>query len=666
MRHSNRQFLNKAEAYERSEDIPVNPTSSPTLGDIINWRYGRRDILRGMLAVTAISALYGPCALEAGTSASKAGGRFQFKEIAHGVDANHHVAPGYKADVLIRWGDPVTGDAPPFDPAAPSPDAQERQFGYNNDFLGYLPLPVGSNNPDHGLLFVNHEYTNEELMFPGLGRQDEKGVDFAAMTRKLVDIEMSAHGASIVEIKKTQGVWRIVANSPYARRISTRTTVMRISGPAARHPRMRTSADPSGARVIGTINNCAGGITPWGTILTCEENFHGYFMGIVDGHPEARNYKRYGVPGGRYAWGRYHRRFDINQEPNEANRFGWVVEVDPHDPTSLPVKRTALGRFKHEGGTTFINQDGRLILYSGDDQRFDYLYKYVSDGIVDVNNRANNAHILDDGTLFVAQFHDHGTLKWLPLVWGTGPLTAENGFHSQADVVIEVRRAADLVGATPMDRPEDVEPNPVTGRVYVMLTNNSKRNPEQVDAANPRARNLFGHIIEITPPAGDHAALQARWEILVKCGDPRRPDVDALYHPETSENGWFASPDNCAIDYQGRLWVSTDQGSNWYLSETADGVWAVETEGEFRGLSKMFFRVPVGAEMCGPVFTPDDRTLLVAVQHPASDGVKHYPGFERDSTYADPATRWPDFQSDMPPRPAVVVITKTDGGIIGS
>jgi secreted PhoX family phosphatase len=477
---------------------------------------------------------------------------------------------------------------------------------------------------------------------------------------------MSAHGASIVEIRKVDGRWQVVPNSAHARRISTRTTVMRLSGPAAGHPRLRTAADPSGTRGIGTLNNCAGGVTPWGTVLTCEENFHGYFMGSLEGHPEERNYQRYSIPGGWYAWGKYYDRFDITKEPNEANRFGWVVEVDPYDPTALPIKRTALGRFKHEGGTTIINRDGRLVIYSGDDQRFEYLYKYVSHGIVDRFKRSNNVHILDQGTLFVARFHDDGRLEWLPLVWGAGPLTAENGFHSQADVLIETRRTADLLGATPMDRPEDVEPNAVTQKVYVILTHNLKRKPEQVNAANPRPHNLFGHIIELTPPHGDHAAQQARWDILIKCGDPRIASVGASYHPETSANGWFASPDNCAIDHRGNLWVSTDQGGNWYRTGTADGIWAVETEGELRGLSRMFFRVPVGAELCGPLFTPDDTTLFLAVQHPAADGTKYYAGFARASTYDDPATRWPDFQPDMPPRPAVVVITKADGGVIGS
>ncbi len=653
----------RAAAYEASEDVPVNPSDAATLGDVVQGRFSRRALLKGALATSAIAGLFGSSlAAREGEAAS---GGFAFDEIGHGVDETHHVAAGYDADVLIRWGDPVEPGAPAFDPANQTAASQSKQFGYNNDFVGFVSLPYGSRNAAHGLLCVNHEYTSEEVMFPGVGEYDET---LSQATRELVEIEMAAHGGSVTEVRRAaSGKWQVVADSPLNRRITALATEMRLTGPAAGHARMKTTADPTGARVIGTINNCAGGITPWGTYLMAEENFHGYFRGtLTEDHPEARNHARYGVPKNWYAWGRYHRRFDIGAEPNEANRFGWIVEVDPYDPQSLPVKRTALGRFKHEGAEPIVNGDGRVVVYSGDDQRFEYLYKFVSHGRFDPARRGANMTLLDAGTLHVARFHADGTLDWLPLVFGTEGLTPENGFHSQADVLIETRAAADVLGATPMDRPEDVSANPLTGKVHVMLTNNSKRTANQVDAANTRAENRWGQIAELTPPAGDHGALRYGWEILVQCGDPKDGAVGATWNPATSRNGWFSCPDNAAVDGRGRLWITTDQGSAWSeVSGTADGVWALETEGAARGTGKMFFRVPIGAEMCGPCFAPDDQTLFVAVQHVATDGTETYPGFERLSTYEDPATRWPDFDPAMPPRPSVVAITKQGGGQIG-
>ena len=642
-----------------ADDVPTNPRAEvvATIGDVIDRRFGRRGALKALFG-TAAGGLAAGLAPLAARSAHAAAPAFDFEEIAHGVDGTHHVAPGYAADILIRWGDPLRPDAPPFDPYQQSAEAQAVQFGYNNDFVGYIPLALGAGQEARGLLCVNHEYTIAEAMFPG--RADD-----AEMSAELVAIEMAAHGGSIVEVVKRGGGWAYVRDSRFNRRV-TAGTPMVLSGPAAGHRRLQTSADRSGRRVIGTFNNCAGGITPWGTYLMAEENFNGYFAGELSAdNPEARNHARCGVPGGWYAWSRFDPRFDIGAEPREPNRFGWVVEVDAFDPRSTPKKRTALGRFKHEGAEPIVNKDGRVVVYMGDDQRFDYIYKFVSRRAHDPDDRRANMDLLDEGTLYVARFDADGTVAWLALVHGEGPLTAANGFADQAEVLIEARRAGDLLGATPMDRPEDVQVNPRTGKVYAMLTNNTGRTAEQVEPANPRAANRFGHIIEITAPDMDFAATRARWEVLIRCGDPARPEVGALWNPATSAQGWFANPDNCALDHQGRLWVTTDQGAGWQRSGTADGVWAVETEGPLRGTGRMFFRVPVGAEMCGPCFTPDDRALFVAVQHVAMDGVENYAGFERASTFEDPATRWPDFDPAVPPRPSVVAITRKDGGRIG-
>jgi secreted PhoX family phosphatase len=655
-----------AQAFEASEDIGRNTSDHVTLGDVIAARYNRRELLKGALGAAAIAATLAPLAVAAGGRAhARVNTRFGFEELTAGVDENHYVAGGYDADVLIRWGDPVLPGAPTFDPMKQTAAGQKLQFGYNNDYLGYLPMLNAANPSDHGLLVANLEYTNEELMFPGVGAdQMTKGENFTKMTKELVDIEMAAHGGAVIEIKRDNGKWQVVAESRYARRIDA-DTVMEITGPAAGHERMKTKADPTGRRVLGMLNNCAGGLTPWGTWLSCEENFHGYFWGkTADDHSEARNFQRYGVAGNWYAWGKWYDRFDVSKEPNEANRFGWIVEIDPFDPVSTPKKRTALGRMKHEGAAGIINRDGRYIVYTGDDERFDYVYKFVTRGAVSLDNRGANQDLLDEGILYAAKYDTDGTGKWLPLVHDQGPLTAANGFNSQADVLIETRRAGDLLGATKMDRPEDVEASPKTNKVYVILTNNEDRKDNGIDAANPRANNRFGHIIEMTPQDGDHAAVEFSWEILLKCGDPAVATVGASFSSATTKDGWFGMPDNCAIDGEGRLWIATDGNSDRDTSRS-DGLWALETEGESHVTSKLFFRCPVGAELCGPVFTPDDETLFVAVQHPGDEGLK-WKAFGRISTFEDPSTRWPDFKPTMPPRPAVLAITKRGGGKIGT
>lgn len=651
------------DSYEATDDIPIARPMARTLEELWRTRLNRRTFLKtsSSTAALTLSGIAAPLALSA---CSEQGPSFNFTEIEHGVDHTHHVAPDHEADILIRWGDPVTATAPPFDPENQSAEAQAEQFGYNNDFVGFIPLPFGSELSDRALLCVNHEFTNDDLMHRVFGSV-ENPLD--VYSREIAEISMAAHGGSILEIaRNAAGKWKVVTDSPFNRRITASTTEMEISGPAAGHPRLQTSKDPSGRSVIGTFNNCAGGITPWGTYLMAEENIHGYFMGSLDGHPEARNFARFGIPSTFYPWGAFDERFDINKESNEANRFGWVVEVDPFDPLSRPVKRTALGRFKHEGCETALCPLGRVVVYSGDDQTFEYLYRFVSDNVISPDNREANFALLDKGTLSVARFEEDGTGTWLPLVHGNGPLTAENGFESQADVLIETRRAADLLGATPLDRPEDVQPNLLADKVYVALTNNAKRTGDQTDAVNPRGPNFWGQIVELSPEAGNHAAAGFTWNMLVVCGDPDDPAVDAQWNEATSENGWFSCPDNLAVDPAGRLWAATDQGQYWaQTSGTADGIWAIDTQGAQRGKGTMFFRAPVGAEMCGPRFSNDGETFFVAVQHPGADGTEDFAGFERKSTFADPATRWPDFKPGMPPRPSVVAISRKGGGRVG-
>jgi secreted PhoX family phosphatase len=631
---------------EELEDESCNPSREPSIGDVIS----RRALLRGAVAAAALPILAPGGLVPAAKAEGNGPSSFTFKEVPHVLDERHHVAEGYDVQVLIRWGDPVLPGAPTFDPLKQSASAQALQFGYNDDFLGLHPLPAGSARGDRFLLVANHEYVNSNLMFEGVGEGREARLK---ATAEQVGVEMAAHGGSVLEIVKDGSNWKVVPDSKYARRIDANTP-MRIAGPASGHAKLKTAADPAGTKVLGMINNCAGGSTPWGTWLTCEENFNFYFSGTADKHPDQPLARRYGL--GRsiaYAWGRHVDRFDFDREPNEPNRFGWVVEIDPYDPQSTPVKRTALGRFAHEGATYAIAKDGRVAIYMGDDSRFEYIYKFVTARPWNSTDRAANRDLLDDGTLYVARFAADGSMVWLPLVHGQGPLTAENGFQSQADVVMGARRAADLLKATPMDRPEDVETNPVNGRVYASLSNNGSRKPEQVDGPNPRAKNEHGHILEMTPRDGDHGSTEGSWAVFLAAGQPGKHE-GTKYHPATSENGWLSCPDNVAFDSKGRLWIAMDSGE---VAGIADGLYASDVAGEGRALTRHFFAGPRGSEICGPLLTPDDRTLFLAIQHPGEG-----PG----SSYEKPSTRWPDFKDGMPPRPSIVAITKKDGGIIGS
>ena len=640
---------------EALEDIGANPDPRRPIGEVIEARYGRRSLLAAGAAAAAIAALPGD--VPAQTVAPREGGpsTLTFPELRHRLAQTDAVAEGYERQVVIRWGDPVLPGAAPFDPRAVTEASQAKQFGYNCDYLDYFPLPMGSRTADHGLLVVNHEYTNTNLIFPGMGSGREARTRASGPQTRA---ELMAHGLSVVEVKREGNAWSYVKDSPRNRRI-TGETPMRIAGPAAGAERMKTKDDPTGMRVLGTLNNCAGGNTPWGTVLTGEENTNYYFGGDPAKTPHQAIMRRYGIVNASlYNWWRHQDRFDVEKEPNESFRFGWVVEFDPYDPESVPVKRTSLGRFKHEGATHAVSADGRVVIYSGDDERFEYVYKFVTARPWNPNDRAANRDLLDEGTLYAGKFLEDGKVEWLPLVFGQGPLTAANGFASQSDVLIETRRAADLLGATPMDRPEDVETNPVNGRVYVMLTNNSRRTAQQAGGANPRPRNIHGHVLEIIPPGAgtdrvDHAATEARWALFIAAGKPGI-DAGAQYHRATSDDGWLSCPDNCAFDSKGRIWIATDGAPA--NAGVADGLYAADTAGFGRALTRLFYQAPTGAEVCGPRFTPDDRTIFLAIQHP---------GENAGSTFERPSTRWPDFAEGMPPRPSVIAIVRKDGGPIG-
>ena len=562
-----------------------------------------------------------------------------------------HLPPGYQAEVVIAWGDPLTNSAPPFDWRSQTASSQCGQFGYNCDYVGYLPLEPTEDCVERGLLCVNHEYSVGSMMFEGYkDRRDaiERVSEIEAQT------EAASIGHSVVEIQRTAKGWHYV-QSAYNRRITLFDTPLTISGPAAGHSRLKTKHDPSGTRVIGTLANCSGGTTPWGTVLFCEENINDYFSGPLsdqDEPLEGLNYKRYRMDNQpRYPFHRFDERFQIGLNPNEPNRFGWVVEYDPKKPDSTPVKRTSLGRFMREAATVVHNDTGHIVIYSGDDNYFEYMYKWVSHGTFSHDDPNPNPDFLDHGDLYVARCEDDGTLNWLLLKFGQGDLTPQQGFHSQADVLIETRRAADLLGGTRMDRPEDVETNPRTGKVYAMLTKNKHREAATCDGPNPRPGNHAGHILEMIPPltdgTRDHTSTAFRWEIFALGGVQNENDA--------ADADTLANPDNATFDRFGRLWITSD-GTQDTIG-TADGVWVCETEGPDRAKMKRFASVPIGAEATGPCFTPDESTFFLAVQHP---------GHTRNSSLETTPSRWPHGDTERPPRPAVVAIRRIDGKPITS
>lgn len=642
--------------YEPDEVIRSQGGKGLEFDEVVARRLTRRDAMRQAFGSAIALGLAGcvPQASQANeketpviTTAGKKPGGLNFESLRDVDQSTLQVAAGYSASVLLSYGDPLEKDGGAFDFQQQSRVEAARRFGYNNDFVGFLPLPFGSENSEHGLLGVNHEYTSPELMFPG--------ADPKKPTKPQAEVMLEAMGFSVSEVKRTDGEWSLVKGSNFNRRV-TGTSPIQISGPARGHKLMQTKADPKGEVISGTFANCSAGKTPWGTVLSGEENFQDYFANgaSLDASLQAAR-NRYGVPneGSQYGFDLHDDRFDAAKEPNENHRFGWVVEVDLYDPAWQPRKRTALGRFRHEAATTFVTKENRLVMYSGDDARFEYVYKFVASKPFNSSNREANRDLLDEGVLYVAKYNEDGTGEWMPLIHGQGPLTSENGFENQGDVVINVRLAADLLGATKMDRPEDIEVNPVNKKVYVACTNNTDRGQggkAGADKPNPRDRNEHGHIVEMTEKDDDHAALTFTWELFLVCGDPKD---EATYFAGYAKNDVvpISCPDNLTFDKFGNLWIATDGQPK--TIEVNDGLYGVATDGPERGKLKPFFSTVPGAEVCGPEFTPDNTTLFVAIQHPGEG-----------SSFEKPSTSWPG--TSGPPRPAVIAIRRDDGQPIGA
>jgi secreted PhoX family phosphatase len=595
-------------------------------------------------AVAAVAAMMRPVGY-AGTSRPPLG----FTAVPGSLRDALVVPPEYEFQVLYRWGDPtgIGSSLPAFRPdASNTAEDQALQAGMHHDGMHFFPL--GSDGR-RALLVLNHEYTDEHQLH----------ADGAApLTAAKVHKSQHAVGVSVIEIERLPSGWRQVLPSGYARRIHARTP-MRIAGPAAGSALLQTAADPSGRVVLGTLANCAMGVTPWGTYLTCEENFHGYFGAdkILGGTSDAAA-RRYGTtPGGQWVdWYRFDERFDVLKHPNESHRFGWVVEIDPMDPTSTPIKRTALGRKCTESATCTLTRDGRVAVYMGDDARFEFIYKFVSRDRARPGGYAANRDLLDHGTLYAARFDASGQGAWLELTNG------DNGHADQAEVLVHARLAASVRGATPMDRPEWVAIHPRTAEVFVSLTNNSQRGAPGrpvADAANPRASNLGGHIMRWTEAGADAAATTFTWNHFVLAGDPAVPGTDTRYPSPQADA--FGAPDGLHFDSAGLLWIQTDMsgqaiGKGTYANLGNNALLCADLA---TGSIKRFLTGPNGSEITGCVVTPDRSTLFVNIQHP---------GETSDSGGARANSAWPDGSEpgSARPRSAIVAVRRRNGAAVGT
>ena len=626
----------------RSANWSIHEVSSP----------GRRTVLRGGLGAL-IGGLFAPLAVGSLSACATLGAgntSLGFKSVPISTADTITVPEGYSYQVIAPWGEAVgvSGENPAFRIDGSNTAAeQEVQMGMHHDGIHFFPQE-GSTS---GLLVMNHEYSDDGLLHPD---------GMSTWTAQKVRKAQAAHGVSVIEVEQKGGQWQMVKPSPWARRI-TANTPMAFAGPAAGHAMLRTAADSAGMKPLGTLNNCASGITPWGTYLTSEENFINYFNGPDQPSPhEARWGLRKGAPAG-YRWHEHDARFDAVKNPNEPNRFGWIVEIDPFNPSSTPVKRTAIGRAAHEGATVAVTKSKRAVVYSGEDARFEYIYKFVSTDAIKPGGASANAELLDHGTLYVARFDADGRGRWIALTHGQGVLNAANGFADQGEVLIKTRQASDLLGATKMDRPEWIAVDK-QGWVYATLTNNSNRGGDKqpaVDAANPRASNTMGHIIRWKED-GDFDNTAFQWNHFIMAGDPANARAEAKGNVK---GDMFGCPDGLWVDGRGVMWVQTD------MSTSAMGKGDLANLGNNAMLAadpktgdiRRFLVGPAGCEITGATATPDGRTMFLNIQHPGES-----PSERSESATPRKISNWPDQNAAGRPRSATVVVRKNDGGVIGT
>jgi secreted PhoX family phosphatase len=609
-----------------------NDSGNRPFQDILEARLSRRQVMVGGLTAAAVGFLAPTSVLAGrgdfsanylnprGKSAGKALIGFSPVAVADGSGPVPSVSADYEYQVLIPWGTPIKKGIQEYtgDPSTrPTSAEQAEMIGIGHDGMWFFPERArGRQSNKSGILCINHEFgTNPHV----LGKSSPESLE---------DVRLSqhAHGVSVVALREKRGKWD-VQFSKVNRRIHVNTEV-EFSGPVAGHELI----DAARGGFKGTVNNCSSGYTPWGTYLTCEENFNGYFGDASGNWVPTPAQDRYGFSAGGfgYGWEKFDPRFDLSNDAfkHEDNRFGWVVEIDPNDPDQKPVKRTALGRCKHEGAEVTVGKGGRAVVYMGDDQRFDYIYKFVSAGNWKAM-RARGVHPLDEGSLYVAKFNDDGTGEWLELTIDNPVLAAQ--FADQAEVLTYARLAADALGATPMDRPEWTSVAP-DGYVYCTLTNNSRRT--EADAANPLAPNPDGHIIR-WKDSERHTGTDFEWDIFLIAQDTHGTEDT------------FSDPDGIWADPDGRLFIETDGGQKDGLNNQL--LVADTKTGELRRL----LTGVTSDEITGLTVTPDRRTLFCNTQHPGN---------------GDPTrTNFPAATDGVTiPRDCTLVLRRKDGGIVGS
>ena len=590
----------------------------------------RRGFLGGVLAFGSGAMAMG--LMNTGSAQAQSAARFRFTPIPIATDFDVHVPEGHSWQVVARWGDALKSGVSEFDHAnGVSLEDQLKAFGENTDGMELFDID------GRDVIAINHEYANLKTNLPATDGEVTSANDVLRL--------QAMQGVSVLELARGENGWGVVIDSPYNRRI-THNTPMRLAGPAAGDPRLKTAEDPEGLTVLGTMNNCGSGRTPWGTYLTCEENFNGYFGSTDASLTLPEDFGRYGIGlEGRYSYERFDPRYDLSKTPNEPYRFGYVVEIDPKDAESMPVKHTALGRFKHENAAFALTNAGNPVVYMGDDERGEFMYKFVSSGTYEEGGPTDG--LLDDGQLYVAKFEADGTGAWVAL-------TPEATGMSAADIAILTRIAASKVGATTMDRPEWVAVNPVAVEGYCCLTNNSRRKAEATNAGgdlmepqpngpNPRAENRYGQIVRWRPDGADHGAETFAWDLYVMAGNPTVHDDAYAGSDNINEGNLFNSPDGMVFDSTGMVWIQTDGDDSNEEGFAGMGNNQMLVGDPVTGEIHRFLTGPQGSEVTGLTFSNDRTTAFVGIQHPGGS--------------------WPDGAGL--PRSAVIAITRDDGQAIG-